>query len=148
MGRLLEYFTAGPARIQALLYAALAMLVVVLALVVYGEYWRAQAWKARDQVDQVKQQLIASIDQEKVLAQSLATCNAGVEASAKAATAALAAAAKAQALAELLAAAHEQTSARLEDALRRKPPSPGAGCKEARAEIAAARAARKAGAAP
>jgi membrane protein YdbS with pleckstrin-like domain len=59
MSALLDFFTGGTARIQALLYAAIAMLVVVLALVVYGEYWRAQAWKARDQVDQVRTQLVA-----------------------------------------------------------------------------------------
>jgi hypothetical protein len=147
MSALLDFFGGGTARIQALLYAAIAMLVVVLALVVYGEYWRAQAWKARDQVDQVKQQLVAAIDQEKVLAGALQTCNAGVEASAKAATAALAAAAAAQARADAAAVEHRQASAKLE-ALLRQPTKPGAGCPEARAAIAADRAAKKAGAAP
>jgi hypothetical protein len=140
MSALLDFFAGGTARIQALLYAAIAMLVVVLALVVYGEYWRAQAWKARDQVDQGRAQLVSAVDQEKVLAGAVDACNAGVEATR--ATAAAAVAQAGAALDELkpLIAAHGSQVKRLEDLIK-KPPLPGAGCHEAWRAIEAQRSA-------
>lgn len=48
---ILDFFLAGPARVKGLLLASLGMAVVILALLVYGMYWRGAAYQARGERD-------------------------------------------------------------------------------------------------
>jgi hypothetical protein len=144
MGALLDFFTGGTARIQALLVAALTMAATILALTSWALWERSRVFEARAETERVRVQLVAAIDQARVLAEGLRACNAGVEATR--ATAAAVVAQTGAALEQLkpLLQAHGGQVKRLEDLIK-KPPSPGAGCHDAWQAIEAQ---RKAGAVP
>lgn len=72
MGGLVGFFAGGPARIQALLIGALAMALVCAALLIYGLWWRGEAFEARRDRDVFKMQA-------SVLSDGLTRCNAGAD---------------------------------------------------------------------
>lgn len=104
MGGLLAFFGAGPARLQALLIAAMAMLALVLALTTWALVERTKRLS-------LKVEVVALRAQSDVLADSLGRCNAGVEAAAKAGIAA-------QGDVKRLVAAAEKAATRTEAARR------------------------------
>jgi len=72
MGALVSFFAGGPARIQAMLIAALAMALTCAALLVYGLWWRGEA-------KGMKAELTAAVAQGTVLADALGNCNAATD---------------------------------------------------------------------
>jgi hypothetical protein len=136
MSKLIELLGASPARLQALLVAALAMLVVILALVVYGLWWRGQALEARGERDSAR-------DQVAVVSAAAEACSESVTRARAIAGAELAAAHRALEDFRRLHAGQRAAVARLEGLLARPAPS-GAGCDAAWAAIEAnARAAQR-----
>jgi hypothetical protein len=83
MGTLLSFFCGGPARIQALIYAAIAMLAVCAALTGWALIERVRAAEAITQKVRAEGERDRAIDQAKVLADSTARCSAGVDRVAK-----------------------------------------------------------------
>jgi hypothetical protein len=127
MSKLLELLGASPARLQALLVAALAMLVVILALLIYGLWWRGQALQARGERDSAR-------DQVAVVSAAAEACSESVARARAIAGAELAAAHRALEDFRRLHAGQRAAVARLEGLLERPAP-PGAGCDAAWAAI-------------
>jgi hypothetical protein len=125
--KLLELLGASPARLQALLVAALAMLVVILALLIYGLWWRGQALQARGERDSARDQVV-------VVSAAAEACSESVARAKAIAGAELAAAHRALEDFRRLHAGQRAAVARLEGLLERPAPA-GAGCDAAWAAI-------------
>lgn len=123
MGSLLGFFAAGPARIQALLLCALAMVAACLGLLVYGLWWRGEAYSARAERD-------VAVAQAEVLAGGLKACNAGVDEAKRVGAAAVAAAGELVAAARRLKQPARETVQRIETIIEKGTPA-GAGCEDA-----------------
>lgn len=123
MGMLLDFFAAGPARIKGLLVGALVAGAACLALLVFGLYWRGEAYQARGERD-------LAIAQGDVLAAGIESCNAGVELAHSVAGAAVDQMRKLVDQARKQAAGARAQVARIEDLLKQPVPA-GAGCDEA-----------------
>jgi hypothetical protein len=135
MTALLAFFGAGPARLQALLIAALALIALCLSLTVWALIERT--WRLQDAAE------LATLkaQQAQVLADSLGRCNAGVENAAKAGVAAVADTKRLLGMAEV---AMQKTAALREEAraiVSKAPPARADGkakdCTDALAEIKA-----------
>lgn len=75
MGSIVSFFLTGPlapARLQAMLIAAAAVAIACLSLLVWGLYWRGEYREAKATIVVLKAQ-------GDVLADKLATCNAGAD---------------------------------------------------------------------
>lgn len=75
MGPIVSFFLAGPtapARLQAMLIAAVAVVATCMALLVWGLYWRGEYREAKVAVTALKAQ-------GDVLADKLGTCTASVD---------------------------------------------------------------------
>jgi hypothetical protein len=134
MTALLAFFGAGPARLQALLIAALALIALCLSLTVWALIERT--WRLQDAAE-----LATLKAQQAVLADSLGRCNAGVENAAKAGVAAVADTKRLLGMAEV---AMQKTAALREEAraiVSKAPPARADGkakdCTDALAEIKA-----------
>ncbi len=131
---LLNFFGGSAARLQVLIVGAMAALVVILALTVWGLYWRGEYREA-------KAALVTLQAQGEILAESVRACSAGVDEAKKTGEAALEDGRKLLAEARRLAAGGRQQAQRLEQLLA-QPTPPGAGCEDAWKEISKARGAR------
>jgi hypothetical protein len=83
MGTLLYFFSGGTARIQALIYAAIAMLVICMGLASWALIERVRAAQAITEKVRAEGERDRAIDQGRVLADSTERCSAGVERVAK-----------------------------------------------------------------
>lgn len=124
---ILDLFCAGPARVKALLVGAVALASVVLALLAYGLWWRAEAFQARAERDH-------AIDQLAVVSAAAQACSAAVDHAKAVGDAAVKATGELVAAARRLSKPAEKTIERIETILERPAP-PGAGCSEAWDEI-------------
>lgn len=131
MGSLIGFFAGGPARLQALLIGAIAMLLACAALTIWALWERSGRLGATVQ-------LTAAVAQQAVLADKLGQCDAGTAEAKRVGDAAIAA------MGGLVAAARKQHEGsrqqvmRIEDLLA-KPPPAGASCEDAWRAIEAAR---------
>ncbi|TAK45276.1 MAG: hypothetical protein EPO27_10690 [Betaproteobacteria bacterium] len=131
---LLNFFAGSAARLQALLIGAAVALITILALTVWGLYWRGEYREA-------KAALVMLEAQSKILAESVRACSAGVAEAKKAGEAAIEDGRKLLAEARRLAAGGRQQAERIERLLA-QPTPPGAGCEDAWKDIEKARGAR------
>jgi hypothetical protein len=125
--KLLELLGGSAARLEALLFAALAMLVVILALLIYGLWWRGQALQARGERDSARDQVV-------VVAAAAEACSESVARAKAIAGEQLAAAHRALEDFRRLHAGQRAAVARLEGLLERPAPA-GSGCDAAWAAI-------------
>jgi len=125
----------SPLQIKAALVAGAAMLITVLALLVWGLYWRGEAREAA-----VKITALAA--QGKVLAEATRACNAGVEAARASSAEAIQRGAQLLAEAKRIGQPARAQAARIEALLAKGTPA-GADCRDAWRAIEAD---RKAGA--
>ena len=123
MSAILDFFTAGPARVKALLVAAMAMAVVGLALTTWALVERVAAVQARAERDR-------ALDQLADVSAAAKACSAGVDQAKRVGEAAVLATAELAAAAKRLKAPAVHTVERIEQILERPAP-PGAGCDQA-----------------
>lgn len=136
---LLDFFTAGPARIKGLLWGAGVLAVVSLSLTGWALLERLTAERLRTELARTIGERDRALDQVKHLNAGIEACNAGVAEAKKAAAGAVDTSRKLLAEARRLTAGSRGQVQRIEDLLRQKPPTradgTAAGCDDAWTEI-------------
>jgi hypothetical protein len=123
MSGLLDFFTAGPARVKGLLIAFLALVALGASLACWALLERASAIQARAERDR-------ALDQVAVVSAAAKACSASVDQAREVGEAAIAATGELVAAAKRLAAPAVHTVERIEKGPR-APTPPGAGCDQA-----------------
>lgn len=127
-------FVPNPLQLKLMAAGAIAAAVAILALLVWGLYWRGE-------YREVNAKVVALEAQGNVLAEATRACTAGVDLAKQAGDQAVKDAREMLAEARRLAAGGRKQAAAIEDLLK-KPPPPGAGCEDAWKEIEKTRAAQ------
>lgn len=136
MSALLDFFTAGPARVKGLLLASMAIAALCLALTTWALVERLGAVQARAERDR-------ALDQVAVISAAAQACSVAVDHAREVGQAAIAATGELLEAAARISAPAVHTVERIEKILERPSP-PGAGCDQAWDQIEALQ--RKAGA--
>lgn len=124
----------SPLQLKAMLAAAVAAALVIMALTVWGLYWRGEYREA-------KASLVALQAQGEILAASLRDCNANVSEAKRVGEQAVKDMRALVAEARRLSAGGQRQAAAIEELLN-KPTPPGAGCEDAWREVEQTRGAR------
>lgn len=134
MGKLLDFFAAGPARIKGLLIGALAIAAAAAALTAWAMLERSWRYQAERDLEKTRGELVAAVDQGKVLAEGVRACNAGVELARRAGEQGKRLGQQLLVEARRLHAGGAQTVQEIE-ALLSRPAKPGATCDDAWREL-------------